>query len=111
MNSPHPDSGSLGAGRVQIIGVAFGGLHAVKRVEVSVDGGTTWRDASFFGPDLGKYAWRGFVLPVQLAPGSYTITSRATDTAGNVQPEGRIENIGGYSNASWVDHAVKVTIT
>jgi DMSO/TMAO reductase YedYZ molybdopterin-dependent catalytic subunit len=110
INTPNPDSGTLAAGRLQVTGVAFGGVHAVKRVEVSTDGGKTWRDARFFGPDLGQYAWREFVLPVQLTAGTYTITSRATDAAGNVQPELRVENLGGYNNASWVDHAVKVTI-
>jgi sulfite dehydrogenase len=36
--------------------------------------------------------------------------SRATDSAGNVQPEQRMENAGGYNNTSWADHAVKVTV-
>ena len=42
--------------------------------------------------------------------GSHTLASRATDTAGNVQPEQRMENAGGYNNTSWADHAVKVTV-
>ena len=98
------------AGPVQVQGVAFGGLNGVKRVEVSLDGGKTWRDARFVGPDLGRYAWRQFVLAVNLPAGSYTLASRATDTAGNVQPEQRQENAGGYNNTSWSDHAVKVTV-
>jgi sulfite dehydrogenase len=36
--------------------------------------------------------------------------SCATDSAGNKQPEQRDENVGGYNNASWVDHAVAVTV-
>ena len=110
VNSPHPESGPLKAGTVSIHGVAFGGTQAVKRVEVSVDGGKTWREARLVGPDLGRFAWRQFALQLQLPAGQYTITSRATDAAGNVQPEGREENLGGYNNASWVDHAVKVTV-
>ena len=46
INSPNaeggPKSGLLKAGMTQINGVAFGGLNAVKGVEVSVDGGKTW---------------------------------------------------------------------
>ena len=108
INSPHPESGELRSGQLQVHGVAFGGLHGVKRVEVSVDGGKSWRDARLVGPDLGKYAWRQFALPVKLGAGTHVVASRATDTRGNVQPETRLENQGGYNNTSWLDHAVKV---
>lgn len=102
--------GELAAGMVQIHGVAFGGLHAVRRVEVSIDGGRSWREARFIGPDLGRVAWRQFALQVRLAPGRYTLASRATDSAGNVQPEARLENVGGYNNTSWADHAIQLTV-
>ena len=108
INSPHPESGELRSGQLQVHGVAFGGLHGVKRVEVSVDGGKSWREARLVGPDLGKYAWRQFALPVKLGAGTHVVASRATDTRGNVQPETRLENQGGYNNTSWLDHAVKV---
>ena len=110
INSPHPDSGPLKAGMAQIHGVAFGGLKGVKGVEVSIDGGKTWQPARFVGPDLGPYAWRQFVLQARLTAGAYTLASRATDSAGNVQPEARVENQGGYNNTSWADHAVMVTV-
>ncbi|NMM81830.1 sulfite oxidase [Acidovorax sp. SRB_14] len=110
INGPLPDDGQIAAGApVQIHGVAFGGLHAVKGVEVSIDGGKTWQAARFVGPDLGKYAWRQFVLQAKLPAGTHTLASRAADTAGNVQPETRGENQSGYNNSSWADHAVKVT--
>jgi len=110
INSPAGDGAPLAAGPVQIHGVAFGGTQPVQRVEVSADGGKTWRDARLVGPDLGRFAWRQFVFTTRLAPGTHTLASRATDAAGNVQPEARIENVGGYNNASWLDHAVKVTV-
>lgn len=110
INSPGPDSALLGTGRVQISGVAFGGLHAVRRVEVSVDGGKTWVDARFVGPDLGKYAWRQFVLETRLPAGQHVLASRATDALGNVQPQQRLENAAGYNNTSWSDHAVTVKV-
>lgn len=110
INSPTPDSGALKAGMAQIHGVAFGGLNAVKSVEVSLDGGKTWQAARFVGPDLGKYAWRQFVLQARLPAGNHVLASRATDTAGNVQPENRGENQSGYNNTSWADHAVKVSV-
>ena len=114
INSPSaedgPTSGQIKSGMVQIQGVAFGGLNAVKGVEVSVDGGKTWQTARLVGPDLGKYAWRQFVLQARLSPGNYTMASRATDIAGNVQPETRGENLSGYNNTSWADHAVKINV-
>ena len=110
INSPHPDSGPLKAGIAQIQGVAFGGLNAVRGVEVSIDAGKTWQKARFVGPDLGQYAWRQFALQARLPAGTYSLVSRATDSQGNVQPEARAENQGGYNNTSWADHAVTVTV-
>jgi sulfite oxidase len=109
INTPTADTGMLKAGNMQILGVAFGGMHPVARVEVSMDGGKTWADARLVGPDLGRYAWRQFAFAARLPAGSFTLASRATDTQGNVQPEQRLENAGGYNNASWRDHAVTVT--
>ena len=110
INSPHVDFGPVKAGTVHILGVAFGGLNAVAKVEVSLDGGKTWTAARFVGPDLGKYAWRQFAFAAQMPAGEFTLASRATDSAGNVQPEQRVENAGGFNNTSWADHAVKVTV-
>ena len=110
VNSPNADGGALAAGTTQILGVAFSGSGPVKRVEVSVDGGKIWRDAKLIGPDLGPFAWRQFVLQTNLPAGTHLLASRATDTAGNVQPQEREENAQGYNNNSWADHAVSVTI-
>ena len=110
INSPIPEDGNQASGLVQIQGVAFGGMNAVKGVEVSIDGGKTWKQARLIGPDMGKYAWRQFVLQAQLPKGTYTLASRATDVKGNVQPETRGENQSGYNNTSWADHAVTVTV-
>ena len=98
------------AGKVQISGVAFAGVNAPARVEVSLDGGKSWQQAQFVGPDLGQYAWRVFSLEADLKPGTYTLASRATDTAGNVQPVDRVENERGYGHNGWRDHAVDVRV-
>lgn len=110
INGPGTDGKPLAAGTVQIHGVAFGGMHAVSKVDVSVDGGKTWVAARLVGPDLGRFAWRQFALAVRLPAGSHTLVSRATDAAGNLQPEQRLENAAGYNNSSWADHAVKVVV-
>lgn len=110
INVPAPDGGPVAAGSVWIRGVAFGGTSAAKGVDVSLDGGKTWRAAYFVGPDLGRFAWREFVLPVRLTPGKYVLASRATDANGNVQPEQRVEDAAGYNNTSWRDHAIQIAV-
>lgn len=99
------------SGRNMIYGVAMGGTVALEKVDVSVDGGKTWKQARFLGPDLGPYAWRPFVLAADLPAGEHRIASRATDTEGNSQPEGRTENERGYGHNGWSDHGVTVTIS
>lgn len=79
-----------------IRGVAFSGYGGIRKVEVSTDDGQTWQPAKL-GRDLGKYAFREyqFVWTPKL-PGLQTIAVRATDTAGNTQPDTPVWNPGGY---------------
>lgn len=110
INSPSDPDQPVPAGRVMISGVAMGGMSAAKTIEVSVDGGQSWQDATFVGPDLGPYAWREFVFITDLSPGTYELASRTTNEAGDSQPEERRENNRGYINNSWRDHMVRVTV-
>jgi len=110
INHPAGEGDAVSAGMVQINGVAFAGVNRVARVEVSIDGGKSWQNAGFVGPDLGPYAWRQFVLPVRLASGHYTLVSRATDAAGNTQPVERVENERAYGHNGWQDHGVKLSV-
>lgn len=98
-------------GRTMIHGVAFGGARSVDKVEVSINGGKSWQQARFLGPDLGPYAWRPFVMATDLEPGEYRIVSRATDADGNTQPESRMDNERGYGHNGWSDHGVTVTVS
>ncbi|MDD0811643.1 sulfite oxidase [Curvibacter sp. RS43] len=110
INSPQPAQEPLAAGPVLIHGVAFGGVRGVQQVEVSVDGGKQWQPAELVGPDLGRFAWRQFAFKTTLASGTHLLVCRATDTAGQVQPQARVDNTGGYNNTSWLDHGVKVQV-
>ncbi len=90
------DQSRLPAGAVTIRGIAWAGEEAIERVEVSTDGGSRWRDAQLSQPKL-NFAWRLWTLdwtPAQ--PGYYTILSRATDSAGRVQPIVPPWNPSGY---------------
>ena len=99
------------AGPVLIGGVAFGGTNPVETVEVSVDGGENWQKAEFIGPDMGRFAWRPFVLVADLEPGTYTLVSRATDSEGNSQPEEFEANQSGYSHNGWRAPGVEITLS
>jgi sulfite dehydrogenase len=110
VTSPAGGPEPVRAGMVQIHGVAFTGGSPVSAVEVSVDGGSTWRAARFIGADMGRYAWRHFVASVNLAAGSHVVTSRAIAADGEVQPEHRVENERAYGHNGWRDHAVRVTV-
>jgi sulfite dehydrogenase len=108
--TPAPEAGPVRSGWVQVQGVAMGGMQAPRRVDVSLDGGKTWREASFIGPNMGRFAWRPFVLQTQMKPGSYVIASRVTDSQGKVQVESTPDNAGGYLNSGWRAHAVTVNV-
>jgi hypothetical protein len=70
-------------GRHRIHGAAWGA--PVARVEVKIDNGP-WMPATIEGAADG-FAWRFWHLDWHPAPaGDHTITSRAIDTSGNVQP-------------------------
>ncbi len=110
INTPSQPDVPVKAGKVQIAGVAMGGMDAAKTIEVSINGGKDWQKADFVGPDLGKYAWREFVLSADLKPGEYQLASRTTNALGQSQPEERMENNRGYINNSWRDHMVTVKV-
>jgi DMSO/TMAO reductase YedYZ molybdopterin-dependent catalytic subunit/mono/diheme cytochrome c family protein len=97
------------AGKFRVTGVAFGGAKAVSKIEVSTDG-KRWQRARWVGPDLGPYAWRVFELELEREPGPVKLYSRATNAAGEVQPELRNENERGYGNNSWRDMGVTVQV-
>jgi len=111
INLPSDPKQSVKAGRLQISGVAMGGMDRPTKIEVSIDGGKTWHQARFIGPDLGKYAWREFVFQADLKPGTYQLASRSSNAKGQKQPEHRLENNRGYLNNSWRDHMVTITVT
>lgn len=99
------------AGKVQVEGVALGGVNPLEKIEVSTDGGANWTEAVFLGPDMGPFAWRPFVAMVDLAAGTHLLASRATSVDGSVQPEDFPANERGYGHNGWRDHAVEITVS
>jgi DMSO/TMAO reductase YedYZ molybdopterin-dependent catalytic subunit len=87
----------LPAGPTTLSGRAWSGFGEIERVEVSTDGGATFGEATLDDP-LGEAAWRRWRYEWDATPGGYVLCSRATDTAGNVQPLDTAWNLKGYAN-------------
>ncbi|XP_015571180.1 sulfite oxidase isoform X2 [Ricinus communis] len=107
-------------GKVKVSGyAASGGGRGIERVDVSVDGGKTWMEASrhqktgvpYISDDMynDKWAWVLFEVTLDV-PHSTKIVAKAVDSAANVQPESveDIWNLRGILNTSW--HRVQVRV-
>jgi sulfite oxidase len=97
ITSPQVGTIARAAQPLMVSGFAWSGNGAyATRVEVSFDGGQTWRDATL-GESLGKFSWRRFsaVLPRPRA-GTVVLMARAHDNLGAVQPTTSPWNPGGY---------------
>jgi sulfite oxidase len=91
-----PEDQSRSSGPITIRGIAWAGEEQIERVEVSTDGGSRWRDAQLSSQKL-RFAWRLWQIEWRPdKPGYYTILSRATDSAGRVQPFVPAWNPSGY---------------
>lgn len=106
------DDELLAIGKASVLGYAIGdGHHLVERVEVSSDSGGTWSQAAFLTESSDLWAWRLWQAEITVHPLTTHIIARATDSAGNTQPEDTQEiwNFKGYANNAW--HKVKVQVT
>ncbi|MEO8937815.1 MAG: molybdopterin-dependent oxidoreductase [Burkholderiaceae bacterium] len=82
--------------RAELRGIAFDGGTGIAKVEVSIDGGAQWIDATL-GKDLGRYSFRDWRLPVAFAAaGPATLMVRATSNGGETQPPTADWNPAGY---------------
>jgi DMSO/TMAO reductase YedYZ molybdopterin-dependent catalytic subunit len=89
------DGAKIKSGDITLRGIAFDGGKGIKEVSVSTDGGATWNVATL-GKDLGKYSFREWNLPVKLAPGPHVLKVKATNQAGQTQPDKALWNPSGY---------------
>lgn len=81
------DTGSrwLKAGPVTLRGKAWSGHGQIVRVELSTNGGRSWR-AGVVEPPVGPYAWTPWHIGWNARRGNHVLAVRATDSAGNTQP-------------------------
>src|SRR6266550_6421139 len=70
---------------IEVKGMAYGGDRGISRVEVSFDGGKSWRDTEIYysGGDLAWSLWKTEWKPD--AAGDYLLVVRATDGKGETQ--------------------------
>jgi sulfite dehydrogenase len=90
------DGAKVGAGPVELRGIAFDGGRGITRVEISSDNGATWHDATL-EKDYGKYSFRRWRGSFDAARGSaYTLAVRATAGDGATQKAAAGWNPSGY---------------
>jgi DMSO/TMAO reductase YedYZ molybdopterin-dependent catalytic subunit len=87
-SSNSTSSSSSSSGRTTTVGgIAFAGTRGISKVQVSLDNGLTWKDASIKEP-LSPYSWVMWAAELNIPTErkkEYKLTVRATDKTGNVQ--------------------------
>jgi len=106
ITDPAPGA-TIAAGTYTVRGKTWSGTGPVTHVHVSFTGEGDWHPAKV-QPAAGPYQWQDWSLEWQVAKaGRYTLRARASDIAGNVQPDVPPWNRLGYGNnaieVSYVD--------
>ncbi|HEY5928775.1 MAG TPA: molybdopterin-dependent oxidoreductase [Burkholderiales bacterium] len=98
ISTPEKEGKCAAGATLNVSGVAWDGGYGITAVEISEDGGSTWRNAQL-GADLGRYAWRQWSHGFKPArAGRHTLLVRAFNRAGATQPSELIFNPAGYHN-------------
>ena len=94
---------------VTLRGFAFSGAPDIAKVELSDDGGESWRPAAL-DPQHDPYAWRLWSFRyTPVAAGSVTLFARATDVRGTAQPREAVWNQSGYLYNGW--HSARIEVS
>ncbi|GAA2901151.1 sulfite oxidase [Streptosporangium fragile] len=104
-----PWNATLAAGRAHVLhGRSWSGHGRITAVEVSVDGGVTWRRAQLRGPHVVPAWARWHVTWSPQETGPRTLLARAVDETGATQPQRTPHNEFGYLFDAVVHHPVTV---
>ena len=82
-------------GTVLVQGVAWSNTNPVTKVELSLDAGKTWQETKLSGTGA-KYGFHRWTYSWKAPEGRHTLISRATNSAGQVQPLQQEWNPNGY---------------
>jgi hypothetical protein len=91
--------------RVVLHGRSWSGHAPIRHVDVSTDGGASWRRADLRGPNL-RNAWVRWELAWTPPLGRHELLASATDRSGLTQPDSVPFNSGGYGYWAVVRHPV-----
>jgi DMSO/TMAO reductase YedYZ molybdopterin-dependent catalytic subunit len=96
-------------GRFVVRGLGWAGEQRLRSVEVSIDGGKTWRPARLDGKSA-PYAWVGWSWDWMIsAPGEVELMVRASDDLGRRQPQERdASRVDSYEWDAW--QSIRVTV-
>ncbi len=90
------DGAQVAAGQpLEVKGIAWDGGFGIDTVEVSVDGGQSWRPAAL-GEDLGRFSFRPWSYQFAPVAGTHVVMVKATNRLGQSQPREAIPNPAGY---------------
>ncbi|CAN5796031.1 hypothetical protein BH23GEM11_BH23GEM11_19060 [soil metagenome] len=93
-----PRSGAeVPLGPLEVRGWAWSGDGAITRVEVALNGGSSWSEATIEPRPDAPYAWVAWTCRVEVeTPGRHFLRCRAVDSAGHHQPDSPPWNRLGY---------------
>ncbi len=98
ITNPRPGATIDGDQKCVVRGKTWSGTGPVTNVDISLTGESEWLPAHIETPK-GPYQWQNWTFEWQpTEPGRKSLRARATDAAGNVQPEVPIWNRLGYGN-------------
>jgi DMSO/TMAO reductase YedYZ molybdopterin-dependent catalytic subunit len=97
ITDPAPGS-TFAAGTCTVRGKAWSGTGPVTKVEISLTGEGEWHPAQV-DPPKGPYQWQDWSFDWEATDvGRHSLRARATDAAGNIQPDVPPWNRLGYGN-------------
>ncbi len=104
--APHA---ALKAGSTALRGYAVATARDVVRVDVSMDGGRSWKQAELEHDADAPWSWTFWTATLDLPKGEHELAVRAWDSAGQTQPALPDDtwNFKGYLSAAW--HRVHVS--
>lgn len=97
----------LDLGENLIRGYAWSGRESIAGVDVSTDGGRTWRAAKL-APAISAFAWREWHYQWDALRGEASVVAIAVTRTGERQPLSAVRNELGYSNTAAQRVRVKV---
>jgi hypothetical protein len=93
--------------KVRVHGAAWTSDDEVTKVEISMDGAASWKEANLIGKSIPN-AWRlwEFEWRTPSKPGKQTLVARAIDSRGRTQPIERDPDRGTYM----INHLLPITV-